>query len=692
MKVDYMPLTGGLDYVSGSVTVKAGMLADCLNFEQVFGMTGYRRIDGYERFDGRLEPHLAQYFVLEFDGGVTEPSVGDILYTTSSLAQLIVLQVNKTSGTWGSNAAGNMIVAYAHDGLVLDNYDIHSGSPAGPVILVAAADIYQGSQASISDHLAYKKLAQAQRRALIDKPPGEGAILGVAVYRDDVIAVRNNAGNGTANMWKSSDSGWVAIKTGLRPYGRWQFAVANFSGNTEKLTLYGVGGGNGLVSWDGTTFTQAGPIFGSQATSSTTKDFASGPATVSINESTRSWVVGDKITIYSKSNPERYIEGTISAYSHPSVTLGAVVVGLTGSANDWVINLQDGSDLPYLITEHKDHLFLAFRHGQLQTSNLGNPMVYTTTASLFGTGEEITGLISMKGGTLGISCTNKMYLLDGTSQNDWDLKLHATNLGSIPYTAQENSGNALMLGPRGLTSLQATNNFGGFEAAVWSRNVKPMLDQSISKITSTRMVLGKYQMRIYTNDGSVITACIMTPNAVIQPQDVSFTASKYNHIVSCVANGTINGDEALFFGTEDGYVMREDVGQSFDGEPIDAAMRLHFTSLKSPVQKKRYHKLTFEVDAPEKVDINFIQLFDLDDGEYKRSFARLIQSPGTGGRWDVSEWNNFFWSLPLGLQLEANIDGIGRNMGLLVWYTSDIAEPITIKGALTQYNILGMTR
>ena len=35
-KIEYTPLSGGLDLVSGAMNVKAGRMAECLNFEQVF--------------------------------------------------------------------------------------------------------------------------------------------------------------------------------------------------------------------------------------------------------------------------------------------------------------------------------------------------------------------------------------------------------------------------------------------------------------------------------------------------------------------------------------------------------------------------------------------------------------------------------------------------------------------------------
>jgi hypothetical protein len=50
--VDPIPLEGGLDTDNSKILTKPGTLQDCLNVEVVDG-TGYRRIDGIEKYDGR---------------------------------------------------------------------------------------------------------------------------------------------------------------------------------------------------------------------------------------------------------------------------------------------------------------------------------------------------------------------------------------------------------------------------------------------------------------------------------------------------------------------------------------------------------------------------------------------------------------------------------------------------------------
>ena len=712
MKVDYTALGGGLDLVSGAVSVKPGRASQGLNFEQEFGKQGYRRIDGYERFDGHPEPHKARYFILPFKDGAIKVDVGDTI--TGIGASAVVVGVEVDSGNWPGEepcltteddaclttevgvllttefqaAVGRLILS-------IDSGDWVAGTAiykAGDIVAIASADSYLGRAANSVDHLMYLRGVVNQARSLIGKPPGSGPILGVAVYRDWVVAARDSADGSSATLWKSSGSGWVSIKDGLLPGGRFDFVVANFSGDSQQIALFGVDGRNHPFKWDGGTFTFAAPAFGTQGASATSVAIGTGAKTFTVAGTAKAWQVGDLLTISSKANGANRMSGAIVTYAHPALEINITAVSGSGDHADWEIGQADFEDKPYLVTAHKDHLFLAYPRGQLQSSNLGDPLTFTTSAVLFGVGETITGLASLKGAMLGVFCDNKVHLLEGTSKIDWRLSLHAQNIGTKLYTVQENSGNALMLCSRGVVSLQATQSFGSFEPAIFSRDVKPLLDKKLTRANCTRLTRGKYQYRIYFSDKSVLSACITTPNASVQPQDVAFMPQEYAHEVLCVASGLWAGEDAMFFGTQDGWVMREDVGTSFDGLPIDAVLRLHFNHLRQPVNKKRYHKLTLEMESAGQVDINFRQLFDYSDGFYSAGINRKTLTEGVGGQWGVSDWDEFYWSLPIATQAEANIDGVGRNMALLLWTSSDVDQPIVMQGLILQYSNLGITR
>lgn len=687
MKVDYTLMSGGLDLVSGSVGAQPGRVAEALNFEQVFGKVGYRRIDGYERFDGRPQPHLALYYVQEFNQGTAEIMVGDTL--TGATAQAEVLGVELSSGSWAAGTAAGLAYVVLSAGDWVAGQDILR---AGSAIAKASAATYQGRAQTSTTHASYLAQAAEKRRAVIQKVPGSGPIRGVAIHDEVVFAVRDAADGQSAALWKSTSSGWSSVRSGLLPGGRFEFVSANFSGDAKRKILMGCDGRNVPFVWDGSTYKEIVPIFSTQSTSATSLAIGTGSKAFTVVEAGRNYVAGDSVLIHSSANAANRMSGTVTSYTRPTLTVNVTGTVGSGTFTDWRIGLANFEDKPFMVAVHKDHAFLAYPRGQLQTSNIGDPLLYTSTAVLFGVGEEITGMASLKGAVLGVFCENRISLLEGSSKIDWAMGIHAQNIGTRRYTVAENAGNALFLGERGMVSMQAADTYGSFEPAICSRDVKPLLDSKMGMVTGSRLVRGKYQYRMYFSDGTLLSACILSPAAAIQPKDVSFMPATRPHIASALASGSIDDEDWLLFGTTDGWVMREDVGPSFDGAAIESALRLQFNHFKAPAQKKRFYKLTLELDSTDPVSILFRQMFDLSDGFYSDSVSQQAKSPGSGGRWDVSNWDSFYWSLPAASQIEANVDGVSKSMALVLWHESATDAPFTLQGLLTQFKTLGLSR
>ena len=686
MKTDlkYIPFGGGMNLIDSHVTMPDGMLTECLNFEQVFGKQGYFRIGGYERYDGRLEPHKATYHVLEFDQGTAAINVGDIVTGPSASGDVIAVEIE--SGSWGSNAAGRLILGNL-TGSWADNQAINVATQKA----TAAAASYQGSISETLD-TTYKALAIEDRRQVIQQVPGSGPILGIGVANNTVYAVRNVVGNTSATLYKATVSGWTSVKTGLYPSGRFRMIQANFSGSTTSLFLFGCDGRNRPFKFDGTTFTFMAPIYGSQATSTTSIAIGTGNKAFTCTETLRSFASGQEFYVWSSANAANWMKGTFVSYTTNVLTINVTATGGSGTFTDWEISKSDFSDKPFDLVAHRDHMFLAYPFGQVQTSNLGDPMTYTTTAALFGLGDEITGMVSMKGGVMAIYCQGKTMLLEGADKTTWKMSINSLSSGASLYSAQEISSNALALDIRGLTSLQATLNFGGFEMSVFSRYIKPYLDEMTPFVVDSRVIKSKNQYRLYAGNGVVVTCTILSPNPQITPQDVAFTRSSYGQTIACVGGGDLYGEEYHFFGTSNGWVMREDVGASFDGAPIPSVIRTPFLSFKSPSNKKRFRKLIIEIETPQLTEIKFRELFDYADGMYAPSIQFSTSAYGGGGQWNVNSWDTFQWSLPVQTQAEQNVAGVGRNMALLMWHESALDDAFSLQGLIVHYSILGMAR
>lgn len=231
--VEYFPLAGGLDLVTPPLSIKPGFCRDAENYE--IGVNGgYRRIDGYERFDGRPSPSAAQYVALTvtFSGAV---AVGNTVTSGGASGKVIAVTdtqviVTKTTGTF---VAGNDLEVSA---------------------VVVAHIVEVGGAPTSRLHYEYLHLAANEYRADIQVVPGSGPVRGFVVFKGERYAFRDNAGGTACVMHKASASGWSAVTTPvLAPGGSYRFAINNFGAGDR---LFGCDGANKAFMFDGTAYTE----------------------------------------------------------------------------------------------------------------------------------------------------------------------------------------------------------------------------------------------------------------------------------------------------------------------------------------------------------------------------------------------------------------------------------------------------
>ena len=100
----YFPFEGGVNMVDPSLSLEPGELVAADNFEiDIRGR--YRRIDGYERFDGHILPSDITYYRIPFTTGYSRDSVFDMAFSTAFDMQIPSvgdMVKGETSGAVGS--------------------------------------------------------------------------------------------------------------------------------------------------------------------------------------------------------------------------------------------------------------------------------------------------------------------------------------------------------------------------------------------------------------------------------------------------------------------------------------------------------------------------------------------------------------------------------------------------------------
>lgn len=667
VKYDLIRLNGGLDQVTPTLSLPAGVARRAANFEcSITG--GYTRIAGYERFDGRPNPSDANYNILVCTF-ISSVSVGTTITGALSAATGKVIFVDATT-----------IVTTKETGTFLNGEIVRVSSTN-----VATISVVQGVSADGLTDATYRNLAADDYRADITLVPGSGRILGVSFYNGVVYAWRNNSGGTAAVLYKSSTSGWINVPLGKEL--RFNTGTALFlDGDTVTGASSGATGVVARVVLQSGT-AGAGTATGRLILSSSTGTFTNGEnLTVSGGVKAKAGGAATQITLAPSGRYETVVAnfggGTANykIYGADGVNRGFEFDGTT------FVPIETGMavDTPNHIAFHKQHLFLSFG-ASLQFSGLGYPYQWSP---LLGAGElamnaQVTNLLTLPGdqtsGALAVYTRSDTSVLYGTSSANFSLSTFNTGTGAIAYTAQ-NMDQAYVLDDRGIVSLGTTLNFGNFLPASLTMNLRPFIQQNRDTAAGSLVNRDKGQYRIFFSNGNALYLTVLN-GKLLGSMPVQFA-----HAVSCCVEGeTPTGNTSQFFGSTNGFVYRLDAGTSFDGDPIPANLNLVFTSTGSPRMLKRYRKASVELTGNSYTEIQFGYDLGYRTNAIDQPLDETYENDLRSGFWDSMIWDNFVWDGTDISPSEIEINGTAENMSVRISSNSDLFPQFTVNSIIVHY-------
>lgn len=699
-RTQYYPFGGGLDAVTPALSINPGRALALVNHEPWLN-GGYRRIPGYERFDGRPKPSAATFVGFEVDDS-TGMSLGDTLTGDTSGATGIVIGINgnevgvtKVSGTFQIN-----------EDLNTSTYTIETTPTTSDVSTVALFE-------------AWRKAAEEEYRDDIDEVPGSGNTLGVWQRKADVYAVRDNAGDTAGILHRASSSGWTTSGITMGEYIFFDAGSANGPFEEGDTVTGATSGASATVhrvvllegAWDGSgvgylvvTGVTSGPFQNNE----------------NLQVSASTYAVADGANTafaLAKDGDYRFINHNFYANSDRYCVYGVSAVGPAFEIDENHIvspilfqsqapsqaakTGEPSSNVPFLVEEHRNYLFLAFPDGSLQHSVQGEPLNFSgfLGAAEFGVGDDITGINSMSGGVLAISSERETRGLYGTGTSDWELRVLAEKSGAVLHTAHSvdtlYSINAL-----GITSLARTEQFGDFVGSTVSQLVQPILEERRTVINDATVVRKSNQYRIYFDDNAeALVMHVPGPGSAGETRGtntrtgVEFGMLIYDHTVKRIYNcDDENGVERIYFVSDDGYVYEDQIGRNFDGEPIRAWARLAFNQIGSPTWRKRFRRADIELSALN----SLLTIRALQDLTYSTpdvgTDTLTLNLVGGGGYWDSANWDQFNFDAQPIVTARLRLTGTGQNIGFVVESESDTAEPWVLEGVTIHFDIRRLQR
>jgi hypothetical protein len=690
----YFPLVGGLDLVTPPIQRPPGAAIAGQNYEP--RPEGYRRIKGYERFDGRPLASAASYWKLAFAAGSAAFVAGQIVTgATSGATGEVLTAPTLATGSYGDGDAAGFVILTALTGAFVDGENLQVSAVTRAVADGAAAEKAATNDA---DDALWLHDAIETQRAKITAVPGSGPVRGIWRFQNAVYAFRDNADATTCVLHRATAAGWVAVDLGR--------SLAFTSGGvvviTEGQTITGATSGATATvarvvveSGDWTTGDAAGRLIlsaqtGTFAAENLNVGASLNVATVAANSAAITLLPGGQYefvthNFYGAADRKRMYgcDGANRAFEFDGTVFVPIVTGMT-------------LDKPTHIAAHRGHLFLAFAGGSVQLSGVGEPLSWQviTGAGEIALGDEVTGLLAGYAGSLVITCLNRLGVLLGTiftgPDKDSELRIISEEAGAIRGTLQM-MAQPTFLDQRGLRNLATTDQYGSFAAGTLSELIKPLFEKKRedgARVTCSVRIRESNQYRLFWDDGTALMADMSGKRASFFP--LVYTGVTVRAASACECE--ISGNEFLFMATDDGFVYRMDSGTSFDGAPVEYFLRTAFNNLRSPTQNKRFHKATLEVNVKAgATTLSVAADFGYGNPDLPSVTSTDFNVYGAGGFWNEAVWNEFYWSQVEGTA-EAYIDGFGTNVCFAFFGAATYEQPHILHGLTIHHSFRGLQR
>lgn len=670
VKYETVLLGGGLDLITPYMNLPAGVVRSAVNFE-CSPTGGYTRVSGYERFDGRPSPSDAKILLVTVSGSTLPAATGQTV-------------TGSTSG-----ATGRLIALAASYFVLTDVSGTFNGTETLTVGGSTVATQTGFTSAPTPELYAqYKALAADAYRSAISTPPGSGPVRGAFILDGTTFCFRDDAAGTASVLYKATTSGWTAV-----PF------------------LYEVSftGGGTTFPADGATLTkgsvtavvrrvvlQTGAWSGSNAAgrliieAPSGGDFSAGSATLTGGASVTLAGAQTAITML----PGGRVESVQTNFYGQAKD--ARTYGCDGVNRAWefdgstLVPISTGSspDTPTHIAAHKNHLFLAVKSSVVHSAP-GQPYNFNGAdgASEIATGDTVTAMQELPGnqttGALAIFSQTNTRMLYGTSVNNWNFVPFNTGTGSLPYTV-ENMAQTFLFDVHGIFTLDATLNYGNFDQASLTANIRPFVNVNRAFTTVSYLCRTKSQYRLCFSNGNGLHLTVVD-GKFIGAMPVWFPIS--GGVYNAWSGVGSDGNEVVYLCGGDGMLYQAEKGTSFDGAPIPSVLTLIYSSIKSPRILKRYRKAGVEVIGTSHVSMSFYYSFGYGKPEYEMPLPESYGVALSAATWDTAnaQWDGFTWDANTNGVVECEMNGTAENVALTFASNVAYADPFTLNSVTIHY-------
>ena len=501
-------------------------------------------------------------------------------------------------------------------------------------------------------------------------------ILMSALFNNYILAARGEKIYSSASTTLSQK---IASATGMTGSG-----TINVVSTTSFSSSGTVGINSEIFTYTGKTATTLTGV--TRATSSTTAAAHSASNTVS-----ESWTVRDTgRTSASRYRFERFNFDGNDKFIFVDQVNAPTVFNASLSATDVSTSSVSGAKN---VAAFKNHMFYSGMSSTPQEIVFSKPFDEDDFTSADGAGsikvdDTIVGIKVFRE-DLFIFCENRIFKLSGTSSTNFAVTPVTRNIGCVNGdTIQEFAGDLIFLGPDGLRTIAGTARIGDVELGTISSNVQSIFRENLSDSTNfTSLVIpDKTQYRIFFSKDGGAQAATLGVICVLKGQNFEFSQMKGIR-PNCTDSVVEAGDVIPVHGGFDGYVYRQDQGDTFDGTLIQAKYRSPDLTFGDPGIRKHMQRVNINYAPESTIDADMFVRYDYEDANSTRPAAYALDSLNVGGVYGSSVYGTASYGGPSSPIVRKSVEGSGFAVALRVEDGANSTGPYSLKGFQMEFQL-----
>tara|TARA_R100001594_G_scaffold48466_1_gene81314 strand:+ start:1829 stop:3568 length:1740 start_codon:yes stop_codon:yes gene_type:complete len=350
------------------------------------------------------------------------------------------------------------------------------------------------------------------------------------------------------------------------------------------------------------------------------------------------------------------------------------------------------------VAAFKNHMFYAGKSTTPQTLVFSEPFDEDDFDAADGAGsikvdDTIVGLKVFRD-NLFIFCENRIFKLTGSALASFAITPVTRNIGCINGDSiQEFAGDLIFLGPDGLRTVAGTAKIGDVELGTISKNVQSLFDKNLkdSSLFESVIIPDKTQYRIFfvkdTVAGSLTRGviCVMKGDRYEFSEMLGIRPSATDTFVDA-------GDVLVLHGSFEGYIIRQEKGNTFDGTSILGRYRSPDLNFGDSGLRKHMQRVIVNFKPEASIDADLKLRYDNESVESARPEPYALDSStvaaqyGTAVYSTTSSATQYVYGGSTQPLVRQSVEGSGFTVALRVDDGGETA-PYSLKGFQLEYQV-----